>query len=239
VNIKRYGNLILRLSKQIWHQTFCPAEAGDEADMFTVTRKQNTQDSQITASVEEHTINGWPSHAFPSRNELREESVYLPRSLNVYLDIEGHILTCGQWQTYMGQGEEKLVSWTTAEIIAVTPVRGRDAFSPCYLNGFRSKKNPWKHTKPSLASCSNPKPTQLQAGKAIPGSPHSREDQQDAHRRAPMFHSRTGAPREMQFGLSGCSTGWQGHPCALVTTVLCHTPTPVSKLHLDCGLWEP
>lgn len=57
VNTKSYGNLILRLSKQIWHQTFCPAEAGGEADAFAVALKQNAQDSQITVFVEEHLIN--------------------------------------------------------------------------------------------------------------------------------------------------------------------------------------
>lgn len=39
-----------------------------------------------------------------------------------------------------------------------------------------------------------------------------------------MFHSRIGAPREMQRGLTQCDSVWCGHPHALVTTVLCHTP---------------
>lgn len=99
-------------------------------------------------------------------------------------------------------------------------------FIPCCLNGFRrkkKKKRKRKHNKRSSASCSKPKPKHLQASKAIPASPDSKEEQQDAHRRAPMFHSHIGAPRKMQFGLAQCGTVWCSYPHALVTAVLCHT----------------
>lgn len=222
--MKSYGNLILRLSKQIWHQTFCPAQAGDEADTFTVTLKWNTQDSQITVFVEEYMINGLPLHAFPSQKWIALGFVHLSTQLNVYLDIEGHILTWGQWQTLLGWGKEKLVSWTTAKLLLMQ-VGGRDVLFPAVWMGLeeKKKKRKRKHNKRSSASCSKPKPKHLQAGKAIPASPYSKEEQQDAHRRAPMFHSHIVAPREMQFGLKQCGTVWRSYPHALVTAVLCHT----------------
>lgn len=116
VNMKSYGNLTLRLNKQIWHQTFCPAQAGDEAATFTVTLKWNALYSQPTVFVEEYLINGLPSHVFPSQKLIVLRSMHLSTQLNVYLDTECHILTWGQCQTLLGWGEEKLISWTNAEI---------------------------------------------------------------------------------------------------------------------------
>lgn len=116
VKMKSCGNLILRLSKQIWHQTFCPAQAGSEADTFTVTLKWNALYSQIMVFVEEYLINGLPPHMFPSQKLIVLWFMHLSTQLNVYLDMECHILTWGQCQTLLGWGEEKLISWTTAEI---------------------------------------------------------------------------------------------------------------------------
>lgn len=116
VNMKSYGNLILRLSKQIWHQTFCPAQAGNEADTFTVTLKWNALYSQIMMFVKEYLINGLPPHVFPSQKLITLWSMHLSMQLNIYLGMECHILTWGQCQTLLGWSEEKLISWTTAEI---------------------------------------------------------------------------------------------------------------------------
>lgn len=96
LNMKSFGNLILRLSKQIWHQTFCTAQAGSEADTFTVTLKWNALYCQIMVFVEEYLINGLPPHVFLSQHLIASWSMHLSMQLNVYLDIEWHILTWRQ-----------------------------------------------------------------------------------------------------------------------------------------------
>lgn len=123
---------------------------------------------QITASAQEQTIKGSPSHAFPSHSWVPPGSMHLSTQLNVYLDTEDHILTWGQWQIPLGQGEETLVSRAAAEITAVTQAAERDAFSLHCLKGLRSKKNERQHYKRSLASCSKPKAKLLRQARQAP-----------------------------------------------------------------------
>lgn len=112
VNMKSCGNLILRLSKQIWHQTFCPAQAGSEADTSTVTLKWNALYSQIT--VPWRIFDSWLTSTRVPQPKFN--CMHLSTQLNVYLDMECHNLTWGQCQTLLGWGEEKLISWTATEI---------------------------------------------------------------------------------------------------------------------------
>lgn len=103
-------------------------------------------------------------------------------------------------------------SWFPEQLLKSLPLfrlEGGMLLAPAVWMDLEGKKR--KPNKKSLAFCSEPKPKDLQAGKAISGSPYSKEEQWDAHRRAPMFHNHIGAPREMQFGLTQCGTVWRSH----------------------------
>lgn len=141
-----------------------------------------------------------------------------------------------QWQSLLGLREEDLVPWTTPETTTVTYIRGMGAFSPHCLKGFGRKGKKLKHNKGFLASCWKPK---AKAHSAIPASPYSKEEQQDAHRRAPMLRGCLRAPRETHFGL--CSVALPGTATHMrLSPQSCTTHLwGLSELHFPFSHQEP